>query len=148
MRSGGYYWNKIIVWLQKRKISNTEEPWIWKVLDPIYFRILGLKYIHYLASVNCLSGVIANRADHRKYHRQSMPSIINVTETDGHLIKAVVRFFHGFTVPVSESVAELILQYAADNPLDGNVWTAISLHLHSRRPDQSNRIFSSTSFYS
>ena len=75
-----------------------------------------------------------------------MPFTDNDTETDAYLIKAIAGLFHGFTVSVSESVAELILQYVADDRVDGNAWRTKSLHSHSR-PDSSNKIFSSISFY-
>jgi len=77
-----------------------------------------------------------------------MPSIDNVTEADTHPVKAITGVFHGFTVPMGESIAELIVQYVADTPSDGNVWRAMSLHLPSPRPEASNRILSSTSFRS
>jgi hypothetical protein len=74
-----------------------------------------------------------------------MPSIDHIAETDAHPINGVTGLFHGFAVPVSESVAELIFQYVVDSPFDGNIWRAKSLYFS--QPNMLNGIFSSTSFY-
>ena len=74
-----------------------------------------------------------------------MPSVDKVVWPGKHSKDADARLFRGFAVPVSETVAELILQYVADAPVVGNVWQAMSLRKPPPKLSPSSGTLSSTS---